>query len=162
MIRLLICVLAATAIGASVHAQSQEAATYGKALLQCYASDSDKLACLGRTAEACMAREKDGDTTIGSVRCLGAETEIWDDKLNAEYKTTRSFYAGMDADDDGRRVDALLKAQRAWIAFRDAECAMEYSAWGAGSIRSIIGADCLMSLTAERTVRLLELRELME
>jgi len=138
------------------------AAKYGKALLQCYASDGDKLACLGRTAEACMAREADGETTQGSVRCLSAETEIWDDKLNEEYKLTRAFYAGMDTSDGGERVDALLTAQRAWIAFRDAECAMEYAAWGAGSIRSIAGADCLMSVTAERTDRLIELRDLME
>lgn len=138
------------------------AATYGKALLQCYASDSDKLACLGRTAEACMAREEDGETTVGSVNCLSAETEVWNGKLNEEYKVTRGFYAGLDSDDDGQRVEALLKAQRAWIAFRDAECAMEYAAWGKGSIRSIAGADCLMSLTAERTVRLAALRELME
>ena len=68
----------------------------------------------------------------------------------------------MDTSDGGQRVEALRDAQRAWIAFRDAECAMEYAAWGTGSIRSIAGADCMMSLTAERTVRLIELRELME
>ncbi len=138
------------------------AATYGKALLQCYAADNDKMACLGRTAETCMAREADGDTTAGMVQCTSAETEIWDAKLNEEYKITQAFFAGIDTADGGGRVDALLKAQRTWVDFRDAECAMEYSAWGDGSIRSIAGADCLMSRTAERTVRLLELRELME
>ncbi len=144
-------------------AQAQNlAATYGKALLQCYGSDGDKLVCMGRTAEACMAREADGETTIGAVKCLSAETKIWDGKLNDEYKATQSFYAAMDHEDSGQRVEALLKAQRAWIAFRDAECAMEYAAWGAGSIRSIAGADCMMSITAERTVRLAQLRELME
>ena len=161
VIRTLLFVLAALALSSPAQADNL-AATYGKALLQCYASDGDKLASVGRTAEACMSREEGGDTTLGSVRCLSAETEIWDDKLNEEYKVTRAFYAGMDTSDGGQRVDALLKAQRAWIAFRDAECAMEYSAWGTGSIRSIAGADCLLSLTAERTVRLIDLRELME
>lgn len=161
MIRSLAIVFAVFAVMSPAEAQNL-AATYGKALLQCYASDSDKLACLGRTAEACMAREDDGETTAGSVNCLSAKTEIWDGKLNDEYKVTRSFYAGLDGDDDGLRVKALSTAQRAWIAFRDAECALEYSAWGKGSIRSIVGADCLMSLTAERTVRLVELREFME
>ncbi len=142
--------------------RSAEAAIYGKALLQCYGSDGDKLACMGRTVEACMAREADGQTTIGAIKCLSAETETWDGKLNDEYTATRSFYAAMDHEDSGQRVDELLKAQRAWITFRDAECTMEYAAWGAGSIRSIAGADCLMSITAERTVRLAKLRELME
>ncbi len=109
-----------------------------------------------------MAREADGGTTFGSVNCLGAEIEIWDAKLNEEYKVTRGFYAGLDGEDDGQRTEALQKAQRAWIAFRDAECSMEYAAWGKGSIRSIAGADCMMSLTAERTVRLAALRELMK
>ncbi len=109
-----------------------------------------------------MAREDDGDTTTGMVSCMSAETEIWDNLLNAEYKVTRDLFASMDSNDDGRRVDALLKAQRAWITFRDAECALQYSAWGNGSIRSIAGADCLMGVTAERTSRLVELREPLE
>lgn len=162
MIRVLLTAAAFVCLAASAQSQSQEAATYGKALLQCYSSDGDKLACIGRTAEACMAREDDGDTTVGVVRCTAAETEVWDGQLNVEYKVTRDVYAAMDGEDDGRRVDALLEAQRAWIAFRDAECAMEYASWGNGSIRSIAGADCLMSLTAERTVRLVELREFIE
>ena len=163
MIRFIVLLGLAVAISPSAYAQSQNlAATYGKALLQCYSSDSDKLACLGRTAEACMAREENGETTVGSVSCLNAETEIWDGKLNDEYKATQAFFAEMDGEDDGQRVAALLKAQRAWIAFRDAECAMEYSAWGSGSIRSIAGADCLMRVTAERTTRLVEVREFIE
>lgn len=161
MIRLLAFAIVAVLFTSSAKAQNL-AATYGKALLQCYASDSDKLACLGRTAEACMAREDGGETTLGSVACFSAETEIWDGKLNDEYKATRAFFGAMDDADGGLRVKALLKAQRAWIAFRDAECAMEYAAWGSGSIRSLAGADCLMSLTAERTVRLVEVRELMQ
>lgn len=155
-------IAALVAIAPPISAQDNLAATYGKALLQCYSTDSDKLACLGRTSEACMSREADGETTAGAVKCMSAETEVWDAKLNEEYKETRSFFAGLDASDAGQRVPALLQAQRAWIAFRDAECAMEYSAWGGGSIRSIAGADCLMSKTAERTARLVELRELME
>ena len=159
--RFIVLVGFAIAAAASVQAQNLSA-TYGKALLQCYAAESDKLACLGRTAEACMAREEDGETTVGAVSCMSAETEIWDSKLNEEYKITRAFFADMDSNDDGQRVDALTKAQRAWIAFRDGECALEYSVWGSGSARSLAGADCVMSLTAERTTRIVELRELME
>lgn len=161
MIRTLALTICAIGLMSPAHSQNL-AATYGKALMQCYASDGDKLVCLGRTAEACMAREDDGETTVGSVKCLSAETEVWDGKLNDEYKKTRAFFATMDDGDSGQRVDALKKAQRAWIVFRDAECAMEYSAWGSGSIRSIAGADCLMRITAERTVRLVELREFMK
>jgi uncharacterized protein YecT (DUF1311 family) len=114
--RFIVLVGFAFAAAASVEAQNLSA-TYGKALLQCYAAESDKLACLDRTAEACMAREEDGETTVGAVSCMSAETEIWDSKLNEEYKITRAFFADMDSNDDGQRVDALTKAQRTWIAF---------------------------------------------
>ena len=160
--RFLALMTLALTFASSALGQSQLAATYGKALLQCYGAENDKLACLGRTAETCMAREEDGETTLGMVSCLSAETEVWDNQMNVEYEATRVFFASMDGADSGQRVDALLTAQSAWNTFRDAECAMEYSTMGEGSIRSIVGADCFMSLTAERTVRLLELRELME
>jgi len=53
----------------------------------------------------------------------------------------------------------LRDAQRAWIAYRDANCAMEYGLWGAGSMRQIAGADCQMRMTAERMLELRSYRQ---
>ncbi len=52
------------------------------------------------------------------------------------------------------RVDQVMVAQRAWIAFRDANCAMAYGMWGSGSMRYTEGASCLMQKSAEQTIAL--------
>ncbi|MEM7270443.1 MAG: lysozyme inhibitor LprI family protein [Pseudomonadota bacterium] len=145
-----------------------EADKYGGRLAQCYASTktSAKLDCVGYVSEACMDGETDGETTVGMVRCAAGETQVWDDFLNDEYRKTMAMMEQMDADDGsngfGVRAGRLREAQRAWIAFRDAECALSYAYWGAGSMRSIAGSQCLLELTAERTVKLLQMREIVQ
>lgn len=47
-----------------------------------------------------------------------------------------------------------VAAQRAWIALRDGDCALEYAMWGSGSMGQIAGATCLLDKTAERTIYL--------
>jgi uncharacterized protein YecT (DUF1311 family) len=92
--------------------------------------------------------------------CLLAERDLWDRLLNQEYAAARQrAQAADDAErpyhpEYAQRVTQLRDAQRAWIAFRDAECALQYGAWGAGSMRQIAGADCQMRLTAARTIDL--------
>lgn len=105
--------------------------------------------CLGAGAKPCT-ETPEGMTTIGTAQCIGAETAVWDDLLNTEYKALR---AQMLATGEGLN-DKLLEAQRAWIAFRDAECGFDYARWGDGSIRQIVGANCLMEMTAARALEL--------
>jgi uncharacterized protein YecT (DUF1311 family) len=50
----------------------------------------------------------------------------------------------------------LLKAQRAWLAYRDAACEVQASPYEGGSIQPLIWFSCLSELTAERTRMLLE------
>lgn len=130
----------------------------------CFASaqgDPTARACIGIGAGACMDQSPDGQTTVGMMVCLLAESDLWDRLLNQEYAAARARAQG--ADDAERpyfpeyavRVTQLRDAQRAWIAFRDANCAMEYGAWGAGSMRQIAGADCQLRMTAERTIDLM-------
>ncbi|MCB1388101.1 MAG: DUF1311 domain-containing protein [Rhodobacteraceae bacterium] len=117
-------------------------------------------ACIGTGAGACFTGAPDGGTTVGMMFCLLAERDAWDRLLNAEYAHARAAGQRMDdadrADfpDTAHRAEQVRDAQRAWIAFRDANCAMEYGAWGAGSMRQIAGADCQMRMTAERTLEL--------
>ena len=61
--------------------------------------------------EACLDGEM---TTQGMVECFGAAYEAWDSALNDVYGQLRASLA----DDE---ASALRDAQRAWIAFRDAE-----------------------------------------
>lgn len=106
-------------------------------------------ACVGYAAKACEA-QPGGQTTLGMSQCLQAEAGAWDKLLNIHYGKLRTQYRQQGGDLAGQ----LLKAQRAWIAFRDAQCALEYSSWGNGSMRTIAAADCLMRMTATRTIEL--------
>jgi uncharacterized protein YecT (DUF1311 family) len=123
-------------------------------------ADGGPQSCIGDAASACMSGEADGETTLGMTFCMAGEGRVWDVMLNEEYQLARDFARQRDAEDLALfpefavRADQLLAAQRAWITFRDANCAMEYGAWGAGSMRQIAGAGCHMQMTAERALAL--------
>ena len=90
----------------------------------------------------------DGQSTAGMVQCAGAELEVQDRALNAAY---RDLSSGMNA----RQKTNLVKAQRAWIAFRDADCAARYDPdWG--TISTINANMCMLQRTVERTIELEE------
>jgi uncharacterized protein YecT (DUF1311 family) len=118
----------------------------------------DAQACIGSGSATCMETEADGYTTFGMAACTQAETQAWDDLLNSEYVALRDRARAMDAGetnpDYAVRADALLTAQRAWIAFRDAECALAYSEFGGGSMRRLSASGCHLQMTAERTIDL--------
>ncbi|WP_439122885.1 lysozyme inhibitor LprI family protein [Marivita sp.] len=116
--------------------------------------------CLGQAAGQCQDMPG-GSTTIGIAECIQAETAMWDVILNEEYKWTQM--ANETADEEGRsqvmdRSDALRDAQRAWIAFRDADCTARYAMWQDGTIRSIVGANCHLTMTAGRAIDLRDMR----
>jgi uncharacterized protein YecT (DUF1311 family) len=122
-------------------------------------------ACAGRLSEACQSSAADGQTTLGMVNCAQRETAAWDVLLNEEYRATRAWAETADAAEAvsfpefARMAEALRDAQRAWIRFRDAECGLAHALLGSGSMRAIAGANCLLSMTAERTVTLRAMRE---
>ncbi len=96
------------------------------------------------------------------TQCAYLAWETADKELNTVWKTAIKDARDADAEmksygsDDGRPgyEDTLLKAQRAWIAFRDAHC--EYSGFEArgGSMEPMLVGICLEQLTLERTMQL--------
>ena len=117
-------------------------------------------ACLGQASNACQ-EQPGGSTTLGISECIQAETAEWDAILNEEYKATQELNAM--ADGEGlspltSRADALRDAQRAWIAFRDADCGARYAMWQDGSIRVIVAANCHLTMTAQRAIDLRDMR----
>lgn len=142
---------------------------YGPLLTQCYGAAGTteaKAECIGILSQNCMAREEGGETTFGMTQCLSSETEVWDVFLNDEYRQTMAWAKAMDADEAevfpefANRADALKKAQRAWLVYRDAACDLEYARGGSGSIRQLYGAGCFMQMTAQRTIELKQMREI--
>jgi len=56
--------------------------------------------------------------------------------------------------DDAAGKARLISAQRAWIAFRDAECTFQSSGDDGGSAAPMVVAACRTTLTADRTAQL--------
>ena len=131
---------------------AQEAAVYPGSVEACFnsARQSNTLPdCVGNAAAACSAAHSQPDTTLSISQCLMAENGVWDGLLNREYAAVREQFR-----DQPGLAEQLLMAQRAWIAFRDADCALAYDRYGGGSMRTISGADCQLRHTARRALEL--------
>lgn len=146
-----------------VAATEHEVSEFGSILDTCYAAAEtveDRKACLGQMSQTCMDSQEGGHSTLGMTSCLNAEANVWDKHLNVEYKATMAAFRAMDTDEAeyfpqfANRADTLRDAQRAWIAFRDGECALAYAMWGSGSMRNIAHADCRLQMTADRVIEL--------
>ncbi|EBA10641.1 lysozyme inhibitor LprI family protein [Roseobacter sp. CCS2] len=164
MIRAL-CLVMMMAAAAPVSAQDDW--PYAAVVHDCYDSTirtDGATDCLGDAANICMETEADGHTTTGMMFCLSDEAGVWDDLLNEEYAQSRAFAQRWDESDLSTspqfavRDNQVLQAQRAWIAFRDANCTMAYGRHGAGTLRQVSGAACQMRMTAERVFELARYR----
>lgn len=103
-------------------------------------------------------------TQADMTACELARQQTADKALNAQYKVTRAALAALDKDLDADMrgaEEALVKAQRAWVSFRDAECeAAGFQARG-GTMEPMLVAGCIAELTDARTKQLKELAETM-
>jgi uncharacterized protein YecT (DUF1311 family) len=84
-----------------------------------------------------------------------------DKALNAQYQLTRKVTRKWDADEGTNKGadEALMAAQRAWVTYRNAQCASYgYQAHG-GSIEPQLIYDCQADLTTKRTEELKDLAE---
>jgi uncharacterized protein YecT (DUF1311 family) len=114
-------------------------------------------------AGGAMAQNVDcsnAQTTVEINFCAERDLNAADAALNAVYKVALAKIAKSDGEKpyDPQSWEAALRAsQRAWVAFRDAECKglepMEWSG-GTGSGAGVLG--CLTRLTHERTQALKE------
>ena len=108
-------------------------------------------ACLAVLAAASTAQAQECDRNDDSQQmmsiCAGEDFQAADAKLNQAYKDL----VGRN-DDKSRKL--LQVAQRAWIAFRDAECAYTTAGSEGGSIHPMEVSQCLTDLTEQRTKQL--------
>jgi uncharacterized protein YecT (DUF1311 family) len=106
----------------------------------------------------CKAPQTQADMTI----CAGKDYEKADKQLNAEYQKLRKLLAERDkaADADGKgATDALVTAQRAWVAFRDANCALAGFQARGGSMEPMLISSCLAEMSGKRAEELRQLSE---
>lgn len=123
----------------------------GVAMFIAFGANAEDLDCKNPVTQADM------------TACEQARQETADKALNTQYKITRAALAALDKDlgADSGAEKALVKAQRAWVDFRDAECeATGFQARG-GTMEPMLVAGCIAELTDERTKQLKELAETM-
>lgn len=94
--------------------------------------------------------------------CASQDYERADAELNRLWRriiaeaeaNDRSPDSGRTAEDDRSEAAILRAAQRAWIAFRDAQCEYEGLGERGGSMEPMIVNQCLARLTRERIAQL--------
>lgn len=82
-------------------------------------------------------------TTIEIRQCLAQELSYYDKKLNASYNELISKLAK-------HQQDSLKKAQRAWLAYRNAECDFAAFSEQPGTIAPVIITTCFINMTKNR------------
>lgn len=118
------------------------------------------LALLAAVQEPSNADCDEQETQTEMNICASRAFATADHALNAEWKevvaTAKVLDDGMKGDDDGRpsHYSVLLDGQRAWLKYRDAQCASEgYWARG-GSMEPMLIAACMERVTQARTKEL--------
>ena len=97
---------------------------------------------------------KDADgVTLALKDCASAEYKIWDDQLNADY---RSIMSELPA---ARRI-SFRSNERDWLKRRDADCVKQRASQDGGSLGDILYTQCVLNTTIARAhyVRLFKTR----
>jgi uncharacterized protein YecT (DUF1311 family) len=99
----------------------------------------------GTIASASETCDKSSSSQADLNECYGKAYRKADSELNAIYKQINERLKDRTAS-----AKLLIAAQKAWIAFRDAECNFSTSASAEGSVYPMTQAICLEGLTTKR------------
>ncbi len=77
------------------------------------------------------------------VECISTEFERQDRTLNDTYRQLTTKL-------ESENRNALKRAERAWVAFRDAQCGFEYAEQGEGTLAPVVLVDCKLKMTIVR------------
>jgi uncharacterized protein YecT (DUF1311 family) len=109
------------------------------------------------TASAASLDCKDPVTDAEISECAAQDWQKADDTLNAVYSKALAKAAKDDADlaetsaELVGEVKALKHAQRAWIAYRDAECDLQGFGARGGTLEPVMVTNCWASMSRART-----------
>lgn len=92
---------------------------------------------------------RDAETQAAMNECVGKAFAEADESLNRDYGRLRARLK-----EDASAERKLVAAQRAWIAFRDAECAFSASSVEGGSVHGMVVTECRTHLTRQRVKEL--------
>ena len=112
--------------------------------------------CLIFTAAA--AHADNCDTTMAQQemnRCADLALQAADAELNDAYQDAVAYARDLDSPGAGGVEDRLRKAQRAWVAYRDAACDADAFLFDGGTMMPLIYSTCLSRLTELRRADLI-------
>lgn len=87
-------------------------------------------------------------STSEIVACTRVQYDAWDAVLNAEYKAAMARL-------EPNRKPLLLKAERLWVQYRQANCDVGFA--HGGTVRVILGEECMLDMTRARAKELHDL-----
>lgn len=91
--------------------------------------------------DRCLA-SPDGASTMGQVQCIGDAVAVQDARLNKNYAKAMAKLTP-------EQKDKLRAAQRAWIAFKQADCvSLQDDDWG--TMSRVTANMCVLDRTTER------------
>jgi uncharacterized protein YecT (DUF1311 family) len=96
------------------------------------------------TYQECMKHTRDVD--YETRQCQGAELTRMDHDLNAVY---RDLTAALDKDEPARKP-LLVTSERAWLAYRNAQCEFRAPLKTAGTLDWVVHYNCQLKITDER------------
>jgi uncharacterized protein YecT (DUF1311 family) len=119
-------------------------------------------ALLLAAAPASHDKRCDSVVTPDLIACAQADYDRTDAALNAQWKASLAKvkqWEASGANDPASNgglsyTQSLLTAQRAWLAYRDAECKFQIYGNAGGHELPIYRLSCLSALTRQRTIKL--------
>ena len=104
----------------------------------------DETSCIGVVSTPCQ-ETYEGRSNVGSADCLRRELAVWDERLNKSYKRW------IDACGETKVCAARRKFARAWLAARDARCALPWIEMQ-GTMANPLTDFCLLDVTARHAI----------
>jgi len=104
----------------------------------------DDASCIGVVSDPCQKTEQ-GRSNVGGADCYRRELAVWNERLNKAYR------AWIDDCDDAKVCAARKTFERAWIAKRDARCALPWIEFQ-GTMAIPMTSWCLLEETARQAI----------
>lgn len=89
-------------------------------------------------------------TTLDVNACLANQATVLEAELNRYYRAATARLRAEKDVAERQALPGLIKAQRAWLAYRDAECGAVYDYWSGGTIRTTMALTCRLNVTRLR------------
>jgi uncharacterized protein YecT (DUF1311 family) len=103
--------------------------------------DAGERQCLFNLVATPCTKTKEGTSDNGTADCYRLETAIWDDFLNANFKTLLDTL-------DAQQTEKARAMQRAWVAYRDTTCNFYWD-----KIQGTMAGPMLSACVARETAR---------